>query len=1732
MKLKKLLTFSVMALAVAMTASSAPFSNYRIYLNPGHGGHDSDDRPTPQPLNTPMFYESDGNLTRGLYMRDMFKLYGATVGITRTQNRTADDLDLTYIATLSNNFGGWFISPHTNGGNASANYTSAFYKGQNGQDFVSGSKAMGQAMVNQHHAVELTNTTYSTPRSLADYDMWGWHYGILRTNNRPGILVESWFHDYRPESLRLKSNHYNRFLGWQLCEGFLNSPVGGSGMKGAIVGDCRDLTQGCGYTNYATRGRDSYKAINGVKVTLKNASGSIVSVKNWSASSGDDASYYATQSNPQMVDNYNNGVFFFDELTAGTYIVEVQVNGYSNQSKTVTVSNDHITKCCFDMKQGTSSGISPSVTLWETSANVGATSSKSVTVSASGLSADISISITGTNANQFSVSPTTIAKTGGSFTITYRPTAAGGHSANVVLTSGTHKESIAVTGTAKNPPLTFSQGWNYSETSGQAAPWAADYTHMRNMDYANGKLYVVDPGKAIYIINAQTGAKMGELSMQGVSGGALSIVDVKCAGGDKIVGCNVATNAENLNTFKIYCWDNDMAAPRVILSTTDFAGKARIGDCIDLRGNLTNGSFSFAAGSTSEDNVVLTYKITNGVVATSPTSVALKDETGANGIKLGLSPRIVPEQNEQFWGIGQNYLPTLFMADGKTRATLNSDVLADIAGNCITAFNYKGTSYGLITDYQAGSSQAERLKGGRAVLVDATNGWAKAEKIGEYPSAGLGQTRNTSLSSSLCSRVDGSNGVEIWVLVHNQGIAYFKAGSPSTLNPTLSGDPTAPALSANPPAVSLNVVEGQQAQATVTFTGANLTQNISLALSGAEAAMFSLDNTSLPAAGGTVTITYAPNAQGNHSATITASAGTASATVSIAGKCTPYEEPMDESKFVFSKINETTTGVVARADGRFSTGYGDYVYMNDKANGQVVRYDKNGTKSVYASVEGVGTAISSDDAGNIIVDKGFSGVGSSTNWVIIEPNGTQTALTFEGFTAARLDHVGRTVGNVASAQGGYLYLTPNSQNAVIAIKIANKAFVSATASPAISDVTFDATAVAQPMFKTVAEVEAASNKGATAYARVRGKKNIYSWEGTNSVSLGAATGSTTSDGFDVFELNGKKYSVEPAGTNYSDAFVIRRLTDNEIVATKNLNLLTEANPSFQSLTARVSENGRYVIIYQNLAGKLVAQYRYGMPDGGTPVQQVAAPTFTPAAGTYAEAQNVTIACATQGADIYYTLDGNNPTTSSTKYTAPIAISATTTVKAIAVKSGMTNSIVASATYTISGGAPVAPAAPTFTPAAGTYTTTQNVTIACATEGAEIRYTLDGSNPTATSALYDAPIAISQTTTIKAIAFKDGLSSAIAVAAYTIQGETPEPPVGELTLVWEQKFSTPGSSDARFATGFGGVIYAAQKATSDAPGKIIKYAQGGVSDFATVEGMGTAITSDDAGNILVNKGFPGVGSSTNWVIIEPNGTQHELTIELPSGIEACRVDQVGRVVGNVMSADGGYMFIAGNAQTAVAAIKIANGAQDTSASAASPTVAVIMNTSTLAQPMFETVDDTEAFVDPSAAFYSRNRGANKLFSWLDDGSEQFAMDNAFGAGGNEGFDVIAYGEKLYGVVSLARTSEFTLRDVTNAEQVASGGSAEEAVSHQFRAYALRKDGNLCGIYVWNAGHSARYYTINLSGVESVAGGNAVEVAATYYNLQGVRVTNPSAGQIYIRVANLSDGTVRTSKVIVR
>ncbi|MBE7003331.1 MAG: hypothetical protein E7425_03475 [Ruminococcaceae bacterium] len=82
------------------------------------------------------------------------------------------------------------------------------------------------------------------------------------------------------------------------------------------------------------------------------------------------------------------------------------------------------------------------------------------------------------------------------------------------------------------------------------------------------------------------------------------------------------------------------------------------------------------------------------------------------------------------------------------------------------------------------------------------------------------------------------------------------------------------------------------------------------------------------------------------------------------------------------------------------------------------------------------------------------------------------------------------------------------------------------------------------------------------------------------------------------------------------------------------------------------------------------------------IGKVATPTFTPNPGVYNKAQSVTISCATDGATIYYTMDGKTPTTESTPYSDPVSVTETTTLKAIAVADGMIASDVATAAYTI------------------------------------------------------------------------------------------------------------------------------------------------------------------------------------------------------------------------------------------------------------------------------------------------------------------------------------------------------------------------------------------------------------------------------------------------------------------
>ncbi len=95
-------------------------------------------------------------------------------------------------------------------------------------------------------------------------------------------------------------------------------------------------------------------------------------------------------------------------------------------------------------------------------------------------------------------------------------------------------------------------------------------------------------------------------------------------------------------------------------------------------------------------------------------------------------------------------------------------------------------------------------------------------------------------------------------------------------------------------------------------------------------------------------------------------------------------------------------------------------------------------------------------------------------------------------------------------------------------------------------------------------------------------------------------------------------------------------------------------------------------------------------DGGVVVPVVETPVFSVAAGAVEKGTEVTISCATEGATIHYTTDGSFVSATSPVYSAPIVINEAMTIKAIAVKEGMTDSKLAQAAYTIKTETPVGP----------------------------------------------------------------------------------------------------------------------------------------------------------------------------------------------------------------------------------------------------------------------------------------------------------------------------------------------------------------------------------------------------------------------------------------------------------
>ncbi len=196
------------------------------------------------------------------------------------------------------------------------------------------------------------------------------------------------------------------------------------------------------------------------------------------------------------------------------------------------------------------------------------------------------------------------------------------------------------------------------------------------------------------------------------------------------------------------------------------------------------------------------------------------------------------------------------------------------------------------------------------------------------------------------------------------------------------------------------------------------------------------------------------------------------------------------------------------------------------------------------------------------------------------------------------------------------------------------------------------------------------------------------------------------------------------------------------------------------------------------------------------------PTASPAAGTFAVSQSITLS-AENGSTIYYTTNGSTPTTGSTQYSGAISVlsGTSTTIKALSVKSGYGNSNIYSGTFVIN--APLT--TPSASPAAGTFGSAQSVTLS-ADAGTTIYYTTNGSTPTTASTLYSSAITVplDTTYTIKALAVKSGFTdsniySGTFIVTHTLSTPTASPAAGSYTSSQSVTLSTEAGSTTYYTT---------------------------------------------------------------------------------------------------------------------------------------------------------------------------------------------------------------------------------------------------------------------------------------------------------------------------------------------
>ena len=331
---KKFIAFTIAALA-SIAAMAKDYSDLTIYINPGHGGHDAanDRNVVIYPYaegDTSGFWESNSNMHKGFFLRDMLQDLGVKVVMSRVTNTSADDLGLETIGRLANAAGSdLFLSIHSNATGTSnrVNFPIIFFRGYDNEPVYPDAKVWATDIdVNllTNGATIWTSTNTNVRGDWSFQPTWGTQgYGVLRKLTIPGALSEGSFHDYIPETYRLMSLDYKWIEAWNFRKAVDDHYSLPGVSYGAIAGRLND-SRFPRVGDFKMIGDDQLETVDTAYVSLWDETGT-------------------TKLQETYSDMILNGIYAFRKVEPGKYMMKVSGNRHYETSTMVEVTADEIT---------------------------------------------------------------------------------------------------------------------------------------------------------------------------------------------------------------------------------------------------------------------------------------------------------------------------------------------------------------------------------------------------------------------------------------------------------------------------------------------------------------------------------------------------------------------------------------------------------------------------------------------------------------------------------------------------------------------------------------------------------------------------------------------------------------------------------------------------------------------------------------------------------------------------------------------------------------------------------------------------------------------------------------------------------------------------------------------------------------------------------------------------------------------------------------------------------------------------------------------------------------------------------------------------------------------------------------------------------------------------------------------------------------------------------------------